>query len=72
VPHLRVVFHPSCGLNLPEASQDRHLEASIDIDLLDPAEEVAAEIAAGLGIEAGSETTIPHAVLGTAFGPPPG
>lgn len=66
------VFHPPCSLNLPGASGDRQLEASIDIDLLDQAEDVAGELAAGLGIEAGSETTIPHAVLGTAFGPAPG
>ncbi len=66
------VFHPPCGLNLPGASRDRQLETSVDIDLLDQAEDVAAELAAGLGIEPGSETTIPHAVLGTAFGPGPG
>lgn len=65
------VFHPPCGLNLPGASRDRLLETSVDIDLIDQAEDVAAELAAGLGIEAGSETTIPHAVLGTAFGPSP-
>jgi Fe-S-cluster containining protein len=67
-----VVFHPPCGLNLPGISGERQLETSVDIDLLDQAEEVAAVLAAGLGIEPGSETTIPHAVLGTAFGPTPG
>lgn len=66
------VFHPPCGLNLPGASGTRQLETSVDIDLLDQAEDVARELAAELGIEPGSETTIPHAVLGTAFGPPPG
>ena len=66
------VFHPPCGLNLPGASGERQLETSVDIGLLDQAEDVAADLAAGLGIEPGSETTIAHAVLGTAFGPPPG
>ena len=66
------VFHPPCGLNLPGASGERQLETSVDIDVLDQAEDVAAELATGLGIEPGCETTIPHAVLGTAFGPAPG
>lgn len=66
------VFHPPCGLNLPGASGERQLETSVDIDLLDQAEEVGGELAAGLGIEPGSETTIPHALLGSAFGPAPG
>jgi len=65
------VFHPPCGLNLPGAPGERQLETAVDIGLLDQAEEVAGELAAGLGIASGSETTIPHAVLGTAFGPPP-
>jgi Fe-S-cluster containining protein len=66
------VFHPPCGLNLPGASRDRQLETSVDIDGLDQAEDVDAELATELGLEPGSETTIPHAVLGTAFGPAPG
>jgi Fe-S-cluster containining protein len=66
------VFHPPCGLNLPGAPETRQLATSIDIDLLDQAEDVDAELATELGIEPGRETTIPHAVLGTAFGPPPG
>ena len=66
------VFHPPCGLNLPGASEERQLATSIDIGLLDQAEDVDAELAAGLGLEPGRETTIAHAVLGTAFGPPPG
>lgn len=66
------VFHPPCGLNLPGASGERQLETSVDLDHLDQAEEVGGELAAGLEIEPGSETTIPHAVLGTAFGPAPG
>ena len=66
------VFHPPCGLNLPGAPESRQLATSIDIDRLDQAEDVDEELSAELGIRAGRETTIPHAVLGTAFGRPPG
>jgi Fe-S-cluster containining protein len=66
------VFHPPCGLNLPGADGERQLATSVDIGRLDQAEDVDGELAADLGIPAGSETTIPHAVLGTAFGPSPG
>lgn len=64
------VFHPPCGLNLPGASAKHQLETSVDLDLLDQAPEVGAELAAELGIKPEAETTIAHAVLGTAFGPP--
>jgi len=66
------VFHPPCGLNLPGAPEERQLETSIDIGLLDQAADVDGELAAALGFGPGRETTIPHAVLGTAFGPRPG
>lgn len=66
------VFHPPCGLNLPGASAERHLETSVDIDSLDEAGDVEEELALELGLELGRETTIPHCVLGTAFGRPPG
>jgi len=66
------VFHPPCGLNLPGAPGEHQLATSVDIGLLDQAEDVDGELASALGIEPGGETTIPHAVLGTAFGPPPG
>jgi Fe-S-cluster containining protein len=66
------VFHPPCGLNFPGAPGERHLATSIDIDRLDQAEDVDGELATELGLEPGRETTIPHAVLGSAFGPPPG
>jgi Fe-S-cluster containining protein len=64
------VFHPPCGLNLPGATGERQLATSVDLGILDQAEDVAAELAVALGIDPGGETTIPHAVLGTAFGPP--
>ncbi len=66
------VFHPPCGLNLPGAPGERQLETSVDIALLDQAEDVDRELASALGIGQGRETTIPHAVLGAAFGPRPG
>lgn len=66
------VIHPPCGLNLPGAPAARQLETSIDLDLLDEAGDVDRELAAGLGVEPGRETTIAHAVVGRAFGPPPG
>ncbi len=62
------VFHPPCGLNLPGATGERQLVTSVDIGRLDQAEDVDAELAVSLGLEPGGETTIPHAVLGTAFG----
>lgn len=63
------VFHPPCGLNLPAAVEERQLATSIDIGRLDQAVDVDVELAAELGFEPGRETTIAHAVVGTAFGP---
>ena len=64
-----VVIHPPCGLNLPGASVPRQLETSVDIDRLDEASDVEVELAALFGLPSGSETTVAHAVVGTAFGP---
>lgn len=66
------VIHPPCGLNLPGASAERQLETAIDLDGLDAAEDVDRVLSARLGIEPGRETTIAHAVVGRAFGPPLG
>lgn len=66
------VIHPPCGLNLLGASAERQLETAIDLDLLDAAEDVDEVHSARLGIEPGRETTIAHAVVGRAFGPPLG
>jgi len=63
------VIHPPCSLNLPGASQQRHLDTAIDLDALDEARDLDRELAGALGIEPGHETTIPHAVVGGAFGP---
>lgn len=66
------VIHPPCGLNLPGASPERRRATAIDIGLLDEAPDVASALAAALGLDAEAETTIAHAVIGSAFGPPPG
>ncbi len=63
------VIHPPCGLNLPGASVPRQLETSVDVDRLDDASDVEVELAALFGLPSGSETTVAHAVVGTAFGP---
>lgn len=63
------VIHPPCGLNLPGATAERQLQTSIDIGRVDEAMDVAAELAAELGLDPESESTIAHAVVGSAFGP---
>ena len=63
------VIHPPCGLNLPGASAGRQLAASIDIGRVDEGLEVAEEIAEELGLDPDVESTIAHAVAGSAFGP---
>jgi len=66
------VIHPPCGLNFPGATPARQAETSIDLDGLDQGESLDGALAKGLGIEAGRETTIAHAVVGTAFAPDAG
>lgn len=63
------IIHPPCGLNLPGAPAERQLRASIDIGRIDEAGDVAAAIAEDLGLEPEVESTIAHAVVGSAFGP---
>jgi Fe-S-cluster containining protein len=62
------LIHPPCGLNLPGASEGRQLETAIDVDALDEAQDVDRELSGALELEPGRETTIAHAVVGTAFG----
>lgn len=62
------LIHPPCSLNLPGGSLARHLETAIDLDDLDEAGALDRELADVLGISPGHETTIPHAVVGGAFG----
>lgn len=63
------VIHPPCGLNLPGAPIERQLETSIDVGRLDEATDVARELGARLELAPGDETTVAHAVVGTAFLP---
>jgi Fe-S-cluster containining protein len=63
------VIHPPCGLNLPGASAGRQLQASIDIGRIDEGLDVAGEIAEELDVDPDVESTIAHAVVGSAFGP---
>ncbi len=63
------VIHPPCGLNLPGASAERQLATSIDIGRIDEGLDVAREIADELDLAPDVESTIAHAVVGSAFGP---
>ena len=63
------MIHPPCGLNLPGASAGRQLQASIDIGRIDEGLDVAEEIAEDLDLDPEDESTIAHAVVGSAFGP---
>ncbi len=63
------VIHPPCGLNLPGASNERQLAASVDIGRIDEGLDVAREIAEELDLDPEVESTIAHAVVGSAFGP---
>jgi Fe-S-cluster containining protein len=61
------LIHPPCGLNLPGAGPARQLGAAIDLGSLDEAADVDRELAAELGLGAGRETTVAHAIVGTLF-----
>lgn len=62
------VIHPPCGLNLPGEDAARQLATAIDVDELDEAEDADAALASVLGLPRGAETTVAHAVVGSAFG----
>lgn len=66
------VIHPPCGLNLPGAGPGRQLASAIHLDRLDNAEDVDLELGSVLGLGAGRETTVAHAIVGTLFAPPEG
>lgn len=63
------LIHPPCSLNLPGAPPDRQLATAIDLAHLDQGEEVEPELARGLGLAAGRETTVAHAILASLFAP---
>lgn len=61
------VLLPACELNLPSAPPGRVLETAIDAALLRSVEQAAVEVAAEAGLPAGVETSVAHALAGTAF-----
>jgi Fe-S-cluster containining protein len=58
---------PACELNFPAASAGRVLSAAIDAGDLTRVDQSLVEIAAEAGLPAGVETTIAHALTGSAF-----
>jgi Fe-S-cluster containining protein len=61
------VIHPACELNFTESAPDRQRETGIDLDTLEEADQLLAEIAYEAGLPAGAETTLAHAIVGSAF-----
>ncbi len=61
------VVLPACELNLREASPARLLAAAIDAAALAAVDQSLAETAAAAGLPAGAETTVAHALVGSAF-----
>lgn len=61
------VLLPACELNLPFAPPARVIETAIDAGRLARVDQALAEAAAGAGLPAGVETTVAHALTGTAF-----
>jgi Fe-S-cluster containining protein len=63
------VLVPACELNLAGASDGRILETGIDAGRLGAVDQSLCELAAEAGLPAGAETTVAHALVGTAFAP---
>jgi Fe-S-cluster containining protein len=61
------MVHPSCGLNFVGAGEARQLETGVDLALLEDGERAVVESAAEIGLSPGDETTLAHAVTGSAF-----
>jgi Fe-S-cluster containining protein len=60
---------PACELNFGGGSPERVLETGIDAARLASVDQKLVEIAFRMGLPAGAETTIAHAVVGSAFAP---
>ena len=58
---------PACELNFGGASPERVLETGIDAARLAAVDHGLVEVASRAGLPAGAETTIAHAVVGSAF-----
>lgn len=63
------VLVPACELNLAEAPPARVRSAAIDAGRLAAIDQSLAEAAAEAGLPAGAETTVAHALVGSAFPP---
>jgi Fe-S-cluster containining protein len=61
------VLLPACELNLPSAPPARVLATAIEAARLTLVDQSLLEIAAEAGLPAGVETTVAHALTGTAF-----
>lgn len=58
---------PACGLNFGAAPPARVLETALDAARLNAVDQALVEIAAAAGLPAGVETSIAHALSGSAF-----
>ncbi|MEO8055514.1 MAG: YkgJ family cysteine cluster protein [Acidobacteriota bacterium] len=58
---------PVCELNFPAASAERVLDTAIEARNLTAVDQELVEVAAAAGLPAGVETTIAHALVGSAF-----
>ncbi|MEO7917831.1 MAG: YkgJ family cysteine cluster protein [Thermoanaerobaculia bacterium] len=61
------IVYPACSLNFVGADEARPRETAIDLDRLLSADQEMAELARRAKLPAGAETTLAHAVLGSAF-----
>lgn len=61
------IVYPACTLNLVGAGEERQLEMAIDLDQLLSGDQELAEAGRGAGLPAGAETTLAHAIAGSAF-----
>ena len=62
------VVYPACSLNFVGPDEARQRETAIDLDRLLSQDQELAEVARRAGLPAGAETTLAHAVTGSAFG----
>ncbi len=62
-------IHPPCDLNLVGATVERQVVCGIDVSTLDEHPEEETALAALWNLPRGAETTVAHAVAGSAFGP---
>ncbi len=61
------LVHPACPLNFVGAPVARQREVGIDLGLIAEGDQALAELALAAGLPAGAETTVAHALTGSAF-----